>query len=356
MRLLFVSTLHRFAGSALTIASYVRRAPTLGHEIAVFGEPSEEFPNLSYTMDAEGFDFAVFVVNETTDFPELPHLARLLDAIPRERRLVVDCSGRYNDTVLVDGDMNHLDQLDGHRGDEWIESLEAVGAAILQPTLHPAKREVRSFLFHGYDPERERPLDLGAKPHGIVYVGGNWFRWHALLQVLEAAEPVRGSARGAMVAGEGWDEMPTWLDEPLRSAACFAEPERLHRLGVELRPPVSAGDVVATMSLGTVNPVLVRPTFGELQLVTPRFFETVAADTIPVFDLDSEFVAEIYGPKAVELVLGEDRAERLADVLRRPSHYAGIATEVRRHLREQHSLTARIEELVGACEELRAGR
>jgi hypothetical protein len=356
MRLLFVSALHEFAGGALTIASYVRHAKTLGHEIVVFGEPSEAFPEVSYALDPEGFDFAVFVVNETTDFPDLPHLARLLDAIPRERRLVVDCAGRYNDTVRVDGDLNHLDQLDGHPGHEWIESLDAVGAAILQPTLHPSKPEVRSFLFHGYEPEWERPLDLGTKAHGIVYVGDNWFRWHALLQVLEAAEPVRGSARGWMVAGEGWNEMPAWLDEPLRSAACFAEPERLHRLGVELRPAVGAGDVVATMSLGTVNPVLVRPTFGELQLVTPRFFETVAADTIPVFDLDSQFVAEIYGPEAVELVLGEDRAERLADVFRRPSHYGEIVTEVRRHLRERHSFTVRLEELAGACEELRVGR
>jgi hypothetical protein len=355
MRLLFISTLHPFAGSALTIAEYVRHAKTLGHEVAVFGEPSEAFPDLAYALDAERFDFAVFVVNETTDFPDLPHLARLLDAIPRERRLVVDCSGRYNDTVRVDGDQNHLDQLDGHRGEEWIESLEAVGAAILQPTLHPSRPTVRSFLFHGYEPERERPLELDAKPFGLVYVGDNWFRWQALLRILEAAEPVSASSRGTMVAGEGWDQMPSWLDEPLRSAACFADPERLRRLGVELRPPVSAGNVVATMSLGTVNPVLVRPTFGELRLVTPRFFETVAAATIPVFDLGPEFVAEIYGPEAVELTLGEDRAERLADVLRRPSYYGEIVTEVRRHLRERHSFTARVEELVGACEELRVG-
>jgi Glycosyl transferases group 1 len=354
MRLLFVSTLHPFAGSALTIASYVRHAPALGHEIAVFGEPSEAFPDLSYALDAEGFDFAVFVVNETTDFPDLPHLARVLDAIPRERRLVVDCSGRYNDTVRVDGDANHLDQLDGHPGQEWIESLDAVGAAILQPTLHPSRPDVRAFLFHGYDPVRELPLDLGSKQYGIVYVGDNWFRWGALTRLLEASESVEAAAGRTIVAGDGWDQMPAWLDEPLRTDACFADRDRLRRLRVELRPSVSARAVVATMSLGTVNPVLVRPVFRELQIVTPRFFETVAAGTIPLFDLDPQLVAEIYGPEAAELVLG-NRAERLADVFRRPTHYAEIATEVRRQLAAQHSFATRVEELINICDGLRVG-
>jgi Glycosyl transferases group 1 len=356
MRILFVSALQPFAGSALTIASYVRHARTLGHEIAVFGESNEAFPDLTYALDAADFEFAVFVVNETTDFPGLPHLARLLDAMPKERRLVVDCSGRYNDTVRVDGDVNHLDQLDGHPGREWVESLESVGAAILQPTLHPLRPDVRPFLFHGYDPEWERPLDLAAKPYGVVYVGDNWFRWQALAQVLEAAGSTGAAAGRAMVAGEGWEQMPAWLDEPLRSTACFTDPDHLRRLGVEVRPSVSAGEVVATMSLGLVNPVLVRPVFEELQIVTPRFFETVAAGTIPLFDLDPQLVTEIYGPDAGELVLGDDRAERLADVRRRPSHYGEIATEVRRQLRERHSFTARAEELVATCEALRVAR
>jgi Glycosyl transferases group 1 len=355
MKVLLVSALHPFAGSALTIASYARHAKTLGHEIAVFGEPSGAFPDVPRSLDVEGFEVAVFVVNETTDLPDLPHLARLLDGMPKERRLVIDCSGRYNDTVRIDDDLNHLDQLDGHPGEEWVESLEAVGSAVLQPTLRPLRADVRPFLFHGYDPEWERPLDLGRKPYGIVYVGDNWFRWRVLMRFLEAADPIRATAGPTMVAGEGWEQMPSWLDEPLRSAACFTDTEHLRRLEVEVRPPVSAGEVIATMSLGTVNPVLPRPISNELQLVTPRFFETVAAGTIPLFDLDSQFATEIYGPEAAELVLGDDPAEQLADVFRRPSHYGEVATEIRRHLREHHSFAARLEELVDVCHELREG-
>ena len=56
----------------------------LGHEVAVFGEQSSEEPTVPYSLDVKGFDFVIFVVYETKDFPDLPYLARLLDGVPRE--------------------------------------------------------------------------------------------------------------------------------------------------------------------------------------------------------------------------------------------------------------------------------
>jgi hypothetical protein len=358
VRILFVTKLHRFASGAKTITRYVQSAKTFGHEVAVFGKESREFPGVEYSLDVESFDFAVFVVNEATDFPDLPNLARLLDGMPRDRRIVIDCNGRYNDTVDVEHDVNHLEQLDGHQGWEWVEGFQAIADSILQPTLTPLKPDVRPFLFHGYDPAWEHPLEFNAKPkpYGIVYVGGNWFRWQALKRVLEAVEPIRTAVGQMMIAGEGWQELPWWLDQPLRDDACFTDPDYLRELGVELRPPVPIEAVVSTMSLGVLNPVLVRPIFNHLRIVTPRVFETAAANTIPLFNLEAEYVAEIYGPAAVELVLGEDGSEQIADILRRPSHFAEIVRELRRHLAERHSFTARVQELVNICEEVSASR
>ena len=346
----------------------------LGHEVAVFGKESHEFPGIDYSLDVERFDSAVFVVNEATDFPDLPHLARLLDGMPRERRIIIDCNGRYNDTVRVDNDVNHLEMLDGHQGWEWVESFEAIAHSILQPTLTPLKADVRPFLFHAFDPSAvdstsqrarsigrrirtgEQLLDFSAKPYGIVYVGGNWFRWKALKRVLEAVQPIRTAVGEMMIAGDGWQEMPVWLDQPLRDDAYFTDPDYLRDLGIELQPPVAIGEVVSTMSLGVLNPVLVRPIFNHLRIVTPRLFETAAANTIPLFNLDAEYVAEIFGPDAAELVLGDDGSEQIADILRRPSHYAEIVRELRRHLAERHSFTVRLQELVNICEEVGASR
>jgi glycosyltransferase involved in cell wall biosynthesis len=382
-KILLVSKLHRFASGANTIAKYVQSARTLGHEVAVFGKESGEFPAVEYSLDVERFDFAVFVVNEATDFPDLPDLARLLDGMPKDRRIIIDCCGRYNDTVRVDHDVNHLAKLDGHQGWEWVESFQTVADSILQPTLTPLKadvrpflfhafdpsavdstaggarsigRRVRTFLFHGYNPKWEQPLDFGAKPYGVVYVGSNWFRWQGLKRVLEAVEPIRAAVGRMMIAGDGWQEMPSWVDQPLRDDAYFTDPGYLRGLGVELRPSVPIEEVVSTMSLGVLNPVLVRPIFNHLRLLTPRLFETAAANTIPLFNLDAEYVAEIYGPDAVELVLGEDGSEQIVDIIRRPSYYAEIVREMRRHLAERHSFRARVQELVDICEEMRASR
>lgn len=121
-----------------------------------------------------------------------------------------------------------------------------------------------------------------------------------------------------------------------------------------MRPPVQFDQVIECMGLGVFVPVLARPIFNHFRNVTPRLFETAAANAIPLFNLDAEYVAEIYGPDAVELVLGEDGSEQIADILRRPSKYAEIVREMRRHLAERHSFTARVQELVDICEEVPA--
>jgi hypothetical protein len=101
------------------------------------------------------------------------------------------------------------------------------------------------------------------------------------------------------------------------------------------------------MSNGVFNPVLVRPLFNHLRLVNPRLFETPAANTIPLFELDREYVEEIYGASAAELVLPKDNPEeKIRDVMRRPQHYAPIVQSVRRYLAEKHSCEVRLRELI----------
>src|SRR5262249_57954222 len=215
MNILFVSKLSQFARSVFPITKYVEIGQQLGHHIALYGEQSSEAPRLPSSLDAKQFDFAVFVIYEPWDFPDMPYLARLLDSIAKERRVVIDCCGRYNETVRVEHDFNHLEKIDGHQGWEWVEGIEAISDNVLQPTLTPLRPDVRPFLFHAFDPEAvatsyASPLEAalawsgvgGArKPYGVAYVGHNWQRWSQIRRFLETVEPIREELGPICLAG-----------------------------------------------------------------------------------------------------------------------------------------------------------
>jgi hypothetical protein len=82
-------------------------------------------------------------------------------------------------------------------------------------------------------------------------------------------------------------------------------------------------------------------------MVTCRTFETPAAATIPLFLLEQKYVREIYGDRAVELLLGDENPhDKILDVLSRPEHYAGIVREIRLDFGRRHSPEERLQELI----------
>jgi hypothetical protein len=105
------------------------------------------------------------------------------------------------------------------------------------------------------------------------------------------------------------------------------------------------------MSRGIFNPVIYRPLFDRLGMVTCRTFETPASGTIPLFLLEPVYLTEIYGEAASGLSLAiEDPHERIADVLDRPDHYAEIVRGIRERFAERHCPEARLRELIGIIE------
>jgi hypothetical protein len=165
-------------------------------------------------------------------------------------------------------------------------------------------------------------------------------------RVLKAVEPVRDHIGPMKIVGRDWDQMPWWVESPLRELAYYTDPDYLRELGIELNPPVPSTCVVSTMSQGVFNPVVVRPIFHHLQLVNPRMFETPAANTIPLFGLNREYVREIYGDRATELVLDEHASDRIRDVMDRPEYYADIVRGMRQHLAAHHSYEVRLQQLL----------
>jgi hypothetical protein len=127
----------------------------------------------------------------------------------------------------------------------------------------------------------------------------------------------------------------------------------MRELNVEAMPPIPTSQVIATMTRGTINPVVYRPLFEHLEFVTCRTFENIAAGTIPLFLLNTQYVRSVFGDEAADnLVLAGDRPQdKIADVLGRPNHYARIAEGIRREFRQRHTPEARLKQLIEIVEE-----
>lgn len=354
MRILLVTSVDPWTRSVSTIHRWVAAGRAMGHDVAVYGEPNADLPRLPYTTDSGGTDVAVFVVQVPSDFPDMPYLARVLDTVPRERRVVVDLWGRFNDTVRIDHDFNHLEKLDGHLGWEWEEAFQAVSDVILQPTLSPRRAGVRSYLFHGFDQSavasahksaREAAAAWSTKPYGLMYVGSNWQRWKQVRGLLEGYGPVRDKVGPACLIGWDWGARPDWAIQK-GIAGVDTDPAFLAGLDVEVRHGVRFDEIVGLLGQARFAPVLHRPLFRELGLVTARTFETFYADTIPLLMLPPDLVASVYGPAASALVPGDDLAAHLTDVIDRPQLYWDAVLETRAHLARQHSYQQRLQELL----------
>jgi glycosyltransferase involved in cell wall biosynthesis len=349
MRLMFIHYVVEDRGSAQDMYHYAQVARALGHEVVLYGR-TKETSAFNYSLDIDSADAAVFILEWTTELQYGDHLdlIRLMCKVPRRRRVVIDCDGAYNDAISVVGDANHPDDAASRR---WVQVCDSLSDKIYQPTLHPLRPNVRPFLLHAYNPAWEQPLDLRAKEYGMVYVGNNWFRWRSLQRVLRALEPVREQVGRIALVGNGWGSPPPWANPTLIEDAYCSDPAYLRGLGVEVLPPVRFDQVIAHMGKGIFSPVIYRPLFDHLQLVTCRTFETPAANTIPVLGQDVAHAREIYGEEAVELVLPHEHPqEKILDLVHRPEHYAAIVSGIRRYLAEKHSYAVRLRELIEIVE------
>jgi hypothetical protein len=358
MKLLLVTGVDPWVRSVSTVHKYVAAGRALGHEVAVYGAPHPELTSLPFTTSLSGVDLALFLIQVPSDFPDMPYLARLLDGIPRERRMVVDLWGRFNDTIRLEHDFNHLEKLDGHLGWEWVEAIQAVSKTILQPTLAPLRPDVRPFLFHGYDSGsvakrqetvREAAVAWSAagaaeKPYGVMYVGSNWQRWAQVRRFLEHYRSVRVEIGQACLVGWDWGQRPDWAVQ-MGIMGIDTDPALLAELEVEVRNGVRFDEVTGLLGQARFAPVFHRPLFRRLGFVTNRTFETFYADTLPVLMLPREFVTAVYGPAALALVPGEDVAAHLRDALRNPEIYWDAVLLTRAHLALRHSYAQRFHEL-----------
>lgn len=355
MKLLLVTLCDPWTRSVSTVHHYAKAAKAAGHEVAVYGHPNPDLPALTYTTDVSDIDLALFIIQVPTDLPDMPLLARLLDTLPREKRVVVDLWGRYNDTIFVDHDFNHLEKLDGHVGWEWEEAFRAISDTIVQPTLNPLRSDAGSFLFHGFAPEAVEQPETSATAaaarwrdserwFGIAYVGSNWHRWAQVRDVFMQHAPHRKELGWAGLIGWDWKQRPEWAVQQ-GLVAIDTDTQFLFDNEITVKDGVSFDKVLGYLSQSKFVPIFHRPLFRHLGLVTGRTFETFHADTVPLLMLSKPFVEAIYGPAALALVPGEDVAAFMADALKNPEPVWDAVIKTRAHLATHHSYAQRFKEL-----------
>ena len=354
MKLMFVYWAMEDQGSGLVIQGYTEAARALGHEVSVYGRwiPGKINPDipLNYSLDIESADAVVFIFEWTTELKPGDQLdvARIVSKVPRDRRVVLDGDGKYNDLIRVADDYSHTDAAESKR---WIDTCDSISDKICQPTLHPIRSNVIPFLFYAYNPSWERPLSTDVKGFDMIYVGHSKFRWCSMMRVLQGVEPIRPRLRRIGVVGYGWDAPPHWAGSMQLERAYFADTGKLKSLGIEPLPPVRFQYVIDWMSKGVCNPVLLRSLFSHLRIVTPRLFETVAADTIPLLVLNPLHVRDIYGEQGLELLLPEEAPqEKILDIIHHPARYRDVVMGVRRHFARTHSHAARLRRLIEIIE------
>jgi hypothetical protein len=343
--MLFIHHVLEDRGSAQDMFHYARIAEELGHEVVLYGAPPKA-STFNYTTDLSSVDAAIFIFEFTTElqYGDLLAWSRILGRIPRSRRIVIDCDGKYNDAIQITGDLNHAN---AELSRQWLEICDSISDTILQPTYRPLRSNVRPFFFHGYDPSWDVPLNFEQKEFGMVYVGNNWFRWRSLSRVLNTVEPILRSVGRIAIVGNGWDRPAPWAKPVLPEDAYRTDAEYLRRLGVEVMPPINFEEVIGWMSRGLFSPIIYRPLFDHLNLVTCRTFETPAANTIPLLCQEPQFIVDVYGPIGLELSLPDVKPqEKILDLFHRRQHYLEVVRELRHVLNQRYSYTARIKELI----------
>jgi hypothetical protein len=345
MKILFVMKHRGNAGSTHAVANYIRLAPRLGHEIAIFGSPIWYIPELRFSLEIEEFDRVVYLF-ETDLYQFLPvHQAIMLAHFPRERRLIVDTDGMYHDLIQLDGyDFNH--QSEQHRRD-WITYMDTLGDTVVH-TLTGQSRfpKAQALPFFGWDPVLEvSRASTPGKTWDVLHLGHNWWRWREVeRELLPAFYDIRDRIGRIGFIGLWWDRPPDEGPAAGPAEAFLADPYAFKRLRIETPPPVGYNDVIATMSTARVNILTQRPLLRHLKHLTLKYFEIFAADTIPLLMLDEDHAVEVYGPAARELTLPGRAAEKILDALENEERYREIVADVRRHIRKAHAYERRAQE------------
>jgi hypothetical protein len=164
-------------------------------------------------------------------------------------------------------------------------------------------------------------------------------------QIVSSVGPVRQEIGRIRLTGWDWGSRPQWAAD-LNLKGVDVDASLFSAFDVETEDAVPYDRVIARMSEAAFNPVLHRPLFNELGLVTNRTFETFCADTVPMLFLPEPLVGQVYGTDAQQLRVTGDPVVFMESVRSNPLPYWDAVLKTRRHLTDHHSYEQRFNELL----------
>lgn len=338
IRLLVAGEFKWHCGSSHVIREYVRHGPSAGIEVklsARFGSRDSAMWRALPYCDDLSWATHLLVVLEGNAFLTAADLAIIEHAFPRSRRAVIDADAHWCPYVDIRTDNNGWPC----GTTAWREQISAISDLVLQPRSGTPCNGATVFPYHGMPPVSAPTTQVATDAH-VHYVGCNWFRSPALVEVFGAARAALGQGAILRVSGRFWDGKT----RPGFEAATRADTDALDALQVQRCPPVAFGAVVSTMSASLLTPVLVRPLLSKLRMLTPRMFETIAAATIPLYRAEDRYIGAIWGDSGM-FCLGSNPEARIREIVSAVTEFRSATADLRAEMYQRYSYPAILRQL-----------
>lgn len=332
---------HYNSGSSNTLLGYVRAGMTLGHDVRIseFGFIDEIIKATIPVADRNWKPDLLAILYESFPFLSSEDLEEIRKNISRTKTIIIDPDGKYMEPYFRSGDTNHPTP---DSFNNWKSLYDSLSDSILQPFLGlQTNKKVKPFLFFGID--NNIPIsNVKQKDFDLIYVGNNWYRWPEMCSLIKIIAPIRSRLKRLALFGQYWSSK---VMEDYETVT-YSNPTFLMKNKVSVYDSIPYGQVEETMSRGLLNPILIRPIFSEIGFITPRMFETFAADTVPVISKNVMTALKLYGREASQLILSDDPANDILRILDNYKTYQKLAGNIRSVLQKNHSYEVRLNQLI----------
>jgi len=291
----------------------------------------ETFPIVRKTGSAD-----IFVLDfESTKYLETDDIKTIQNTIPRKRVLIVDGDGKYIPKCDFHYDTNHHDE---KSQEYWKELFDKLSDKI----IHPLINEKSHFCLYGYPEDSKSCQVENSKYYDVLYVGNNWYRWKDLEVLINSISKNRSDFPNVAIQGSGWDK-------PLpygRTEASMTDLYFLNRNKIDVLAPAKFGSIIDAMSKGSFNPIFVRPILHHMNFLTPRVFETFAANTFPLIPSYLEYLTKSLCADMEYFIYRSNPIEKMYEILENQLFFNKVKKHIDNELRIKHGYKKKIIDLV----------
>ena len=312
--LIFVGDFQYNSGSSQTLLYYLEAAKDLGLKLAITGYiaddkianylpfiPLDEWPQNSLIIYI--FESVLYLDPEIN--PGL--LERYLAKTKDKRR------------IIIDTDVSYTPKPTNRSEKKWKNILEKFEAPILQPCVSKNNFDsgrIKIFPFFVFPKPFREKIN---KTHNVVYVGNNWHRKREMENFVWQLGS-SGKVSSMAIYGKNWGRFLV-----------------ANNFCLSLRDSVPPNEVVKTMSTGVFNPVFISRSLLEKKVYTPRMFETLAAQTIPLFPANFDYVTDVYGQVEGLVFNSGNLGEVIARIMRERKRVESFLVTLREKLYKSFS-------------------